>query len=104
MNQALQHSAVLQYLRRKYFVSGTTWDVASLKALADTAFSTSTEEVVITSTSSEAAGAASGAVRFDKAILLAAIEELLLEVDPDNTPAPPAAGYVPDFSYRPVQT
>ena len=104
MNQALQHSAVLQYLRRTYFVSGTTWNVAALKALADTAFATATNEVAITGTSSETGGAASAVVKFDKALLLAAIEELLLEVDPDNTPAAPPSGFTPDFSYRPVQT
>jgi len=102
-DDALKHSAVLQYLRRYYYVSGDTWNVAALKTLANEVFASATEEVAITSTASEL-GSAGGILKFDKAILLSAIETLLLEVDPDNTPLPPSAGYIPDFSQRPVST
>lgn len=105
MNEGLALTTCTQYLRRKYYIaSSASWDVAALRALADTAFATGTKEVVIIGTSSEAGGAASAQVKFDKLILLAALETLLLEVDSDNTPEPPPSGYVPDFSQRPIQT
>lgn len=102
-DDALKHSAVLQYLRRYYYQGNDTWNLVALKALATEAFASATDEVAITNTASEL-GSAGGIFKFDKAILLSAIETLLLEVDPDNTPLPPSAGYIPDFSQRPVST
>lgn len=103
-DDALKLSACLQYLRRFYYQPSTEdWNVTALKALATTAFASATKEIAITGTQSEL-GSASGIIKFDQTILLAALEILLAEVDPDNTPQPPPAGYVPDFSYRPVST
>jgi hypothetical protein len=102
-DDALKYSAILQYLRRYYYLGDDTWNVVALKTLATEAFAAATDEVSITNTSSEL-GSAGGIFKFDKAILLAAIETLLAEVDPDNTPLAPPSGYIPDFSQRPVTT
>ncbi len=64
-------SGVKSYLRR-------TKSTAELEALADTAFASATEEVVITSIGTEGSST-SGQVSFPKWLLLQAIEELLAE-------------------------
>ncbi len=104
MTAAFKLNVCLQFLRRTYFRPATQdWDVASLKSLATDAYQAATQEVTITGTSSEL-GSFNGQITFEKMILLGALEQLLLEVDPDNTPAPPPAGYLPDFSSRRVMT
>jgi hypothetical protein len=96
-----QKETVLAYLRRKYWTALTeTWNVAALQTLADTAYAAGTKTVTITGTSTEAGGSGSGEVTFDKLTLLAALEELLAEADPDNAPPVRARGFTPDFSLR----
>lgn len=82
-----QFSAVYNYLRRRHYNATTeTWDVAGLQKIADDAFAAGTRTVTITSSSSDAGGAASGEMSFDKLTLLNAVNALLAEADPDNTP------------------
>lgn len=96
-----QFDAILAYLRRKYWVAESeTWNVATLRTLADTAFAAGTKTVTITGTSSDAGGAASAEVTFDTLTLLSAIEHLLAEADPTGSPPIRAAGFTPDFSQR----
>jgi hypothetical protein len=74
---ALKIAGVKSYLRRNK-------TLVELKALADTAFLTATEEVTITSIGTEGSST-SGQVSFPKWLLLQALEELISELDP--TPA-----------------
>ena len=67
-------AGVKSYLRRNK-------SLAELKALADSAFSSATEEVVITSIGTEGSST-SGQVSFPKWLLLQALEELISELDP----------------------
>jgi hypothetical protein len=72
--------------------------LAELKTLYQTTFATATEEVTLTSTSFEG-GMTGGQMKFDKMILLAAIGDLLADVDPDALPEhPPGGGFVQQFS------
>jgi len=64
-------SGVKSYLRR-------TKTIAELEALADAAFLSASEEVVITSISGDGT-ASSGQVSFPKWLLLQALEEILAE-------------------------
>ena len=64
-------SGVKSYLRR-------TKTNEELEALADTVFSSATEEVVITSIGTEGSSS-SGQVSFPKWLLLQAIEEILID-------------------------
>lgn len=91
-------STVKQYMRRKY--SG---NVAKLKRDADDLFDLATEEVTITSSGFEG-GNTSGQVSFPKILLLQAIEELILELDPTNTPKAVTGPVHPDFSNRQIST
>jgi hypothetical protein len=102
MDDNAKLAACLQFLRRSHYTAGV-YDVAAIRTASAAAFAEGTEQVTITSTSSEL-GAAGGQVTFDKWILIAAYEQLLLEVDPANTPAPPPSGWIPDFSGRYVET
>jgi hypothetical protein len=87
---------VKQYMRRK-------WDAATLRTKADELFELATEEVTITSNGFEG-GNAAGQVTFPKIIMLQAIEELILEKDPDNTDGAPGGSIHPDFSTRTLST
>ncbi len=96
-----QYDVVLAYLRRKHWdAEAEEWDVATLRTLADTAFTAGTKSVTITSTSSEAGGAAAGEVTFDRLTLLAALESLLAEAAPTSAPPPRGRGFQADFSQR----
>ena len=98
MSDDLKLSACLQYLRRTYYLPATQlWDLPKLKAIATAAYAEASEQVTIVATASDL-GSTTGQVTFDKWLLIAAVEQLLLEVDPDNTPAPPSRGYIPDYS------
>lgn len=104
MTAAFKLNVCLQFLRRTYYRPATQgWDVEKLKSLAADTYVAATETVTITGTSSEL-GSFTGQITFEKIILLGALEQLLIEVDPDNTPAPPPSGYTPDFSCRPIST
>lgn len=89
-------NTIKQYMRRK-------WSVTKLQTEADALFLMATEEVTITSQGFEG-GTASGQISFPKILTLQAIEELLLELDPDNTPKPAGGSVHPDFSTRTVST
>lgn len=97
MNDDAKLVYVKQYLRRKY-----TADVPGLKALATEVFEIATDEVVITSQGFEG-GSASGTLRFDKALLGLAIEELIAELDPTNTPKGLDGSAHLDFSNRLIE-
>ncbi|MFZ4597812.1 MAG: hypothetical protein ACOYNN_04130 [Terrimicrobiaceae bacterium] len=71
MDEAQKIAGVKSFLKR-------TKSTAELEALAITAFSAASEEVVITSINSEGAGT-SGTISFPKWLLLQAIEECLAE-------------------------
>lgn len=104
MDDAAKLAACTQYLRRTYYLRATaTWNIPALRQLSTTAFSEASNAVTITSTGSEAGGSAQGQVTFDKWLLISAVESLLLEVDPDNTPDAPPSGSIPDHSQRYVQ-
>ena len=93
MQAADSYATIYAYLRRTYYDSGTgTWRASDLKALADTVFASATREVAITTQNFEGGGA-SGVLKFDKAILLQAIEALLQAECADTLPpeAPPSA-------------
>lgn len=98
MSDDLKLSACLQYLRRTYYLPATQlWNVPALRAIATKAYEEASEQVTIISSGSEL-GSTTGQITFDKWLLIAAVEQLLLEVDPTNTPAPPPRGYLPDYS------
>jgi len=86
MDDNAKLAACLQFLRRSHYTAGV-YDVAAIRTASAAAFAEGTEQVT-----------------FDKWILIAAYEQLLLEVDPANTPAPPPSGWIPDFSGRYVET
>ena len=101
MQAAHDYQAVYDYLRLKHYQSATQdWNVPALKALADTAFTAGTREVVINSTSSEAGGSASGVVSFNRLVLLQAVMDLLREVAPDALPPEAPTGHVVSFGER----
>lgn len=105
MDDAAKLAACTQYLRRKYYLPATaTWNVIALRALADTAFAEASESVTFIASGSEAGGSTQAQVTFDKWILISALETLLLEADPDNIPAAPPSGSIPDFSGRCTET
>lgn len=101
MDDAAKFYACLQYLRRTNYTAGV-WNVAAIQAIATAAYAEATTQVTLISTSSDL-GTVTGQVTFDKAILLAAVENLLAEVDP-NAPPPAPTTWVPDHSGRYVQT
>jgi hypothetical protein len=85
------------YLRRKYPI-GEDEGVASLAALAamaDQVFSSATDEVTVTSVSSEG-GATGGQKNFNRRVLGQAIEAILAERGADYVS--PASGLVIQFS------
>lgn len=92
VDAASQREAVIQYLRRKYG-DGSAPNIALLKTMADTAFASATQTVEIITTAGPL-GTTGAALKFDKTVLLLAIEELLREMDPTNTPPDR-----PDYAY-----
>jgi hypothetical protein len=96
-------ATIYAYLRRTYYLAATeTWDYAKLTALSTSIFSSATKEVVITGTSSEVGGAASGQVKFDKMVYLQAIEHLIAEECADSLPPADPAGVIVNFGNRPL--
>lgn len=85
-----------QYLRRKY-----QNNLAGLKALASQVAETAFDAVTITGDGFEG-GTAQGQITFEPIAYLGAIEGLIIEMDPDNTPLPNPAGSVADFSVRAI--
>lgn len=97
------YAAIYEYLRLTYYQAGPgTWDAASLRALATTTFATATDQVVIVGTSTEAGGAASGQLKFNKMVLLQAIMALLRAECPTALPPEDMAGSITNFGFRPV--
>lgn len=101
------YQAVYDFLRMSHYVSASgTWDSAALKAIAAQCYaviadtSGKPKQVVITSSSSEAAGAAAGEIRFPADVVLQAVMDLLREVAPDSLPPEAPSGHVVDFSRR----
>lgn len=82
MTEAEKIAYAVRYLRRKY-------SLADLKTLADTVWATATDTVTLTANNYEGGGA-SGQVTFEKALLGAAIEQLISELDTDVAGAEPA--------------
>lgn len=103
MQSADAFATIYAYLRRTYYVAASgTWNAAALTALATQVFSSATKEVVITGTSSEVGGAASGQVKFDKMVYLQAIETLLQNECPDSLPPVDPCGTQTNFGCSPV--
>lgn len=94
MDDDARIATVMQYLRRKY-----ENNVAGLKALAESIATTGLEAVTITGHAAEGASV-QGQLTFEPLAYLAAVEAMILELDPDNTPAAPGGGTVIDFSTR----
>jgi hypothetical protein len=105
MDDAAKLATCIQYLRRTYYLrASSSWNLTALRAIATAAFAEASEQVTIIGTGSEAGGTASGQVTFDKWILIAAVNAVLEEADPDGLPAAPPSGSIPDFSCRPTET
>lgn len=103
MQSANDYDAVYAYLRRKYYISATgLWDSAALITLAETTFNAATKEVTITGTSSDAGGSAQGQMKFNKMVLLQAIEALLRAECADALPPEDPSGVIVNFGSRPV--
>lgn len=98
MDDAAKLATITQYFRELYCVAGV-WNLADMRAQRLAAFSAATDEVVIVGSSSEL-GAMSGQVKFDKMLVVAAINALMREADPTNVPAPPPSGASLDYSGR----
>lgn len=92
MDDAAKLEVAKQYLRRKYAA-----DVPGLKTLADRIAESAFRAVTITGQTFEG-GSAQGQITFDKLAYLGAVEALIAELDPDNTPTAPAAVTFADFS------
>jgi hypothetical protein len=104
VQSAADFETIYAYLRRTYYRSGTDdWDVAALQTLATTTYASATKEVVINSTSSEAGGAAAGELKFNKMILLQAIEALLQNECASSLPPAEPVSSITNFGCRPVQ-
>lgn len=78
-----------RYLRRKY-AAGTAADLAQLRALADEVFAAATDTVTLTGQSFDG-GSHSGVVTFEKMAYLAAIEDIIAELDTSATAIPPSS-------------
>lgn len=91
MDDAAKLETVKQYLRRKY-----ASDVPGLKTLADRIAESAVRAVTITGQTFEG-GSAQGQITFEKLAYLNAVEQLILELDPDNTPTAPPAVTFADF-------
>lgn len=98
MDDAARIAIAKNYLRRKY-----ANDAEGLRTLMDTVASCLDETVTLTGNSFEG-GSASGQITFERMAYLAAIMDVLDEIDPDNAPeAPPAVRHA-DFSCGPLET
>lgn len=92
MDSAAKINTLKQGLRMKY-----RNDTTGLRALWQTVFAGSTEFVEITGTSFEG-GSTNGVQVLDRLEYLAAVQAVLLELDPDTTPAPPAGNAYANYS------
>lgn len=97
MDSGAKINTIKQGLRMKYRT-----DLTGLRRLWETVFAGSTEFVEITGTSFEG-GSANGVQVLDRLEYLAAVQAILLELDPDTTPAPPAGNAYANFSCGPLQ-
>jgi hypothetical protein len=104
--QAVDHyDTILAYLRDKYWnAADGTWDVEALREMRDAAFAAATRVITITSSSSEAGGAAAGEITFDRMTLVAALNDLLAEADPAAAPPVRSRGIQVVFSNRKSST
>jgi hypothetical protein len=97
------YHTIYAYLRRTYYQSGPgTWNSAALIALSATVFAAATKEVTITGTSTEAGGAASGVLKFDKMVYLQAIEALLQAECADALPPVDPPSTITNFGHAPA--
>lgn len=81
-----------RFLRREY-----AGKLADLKNLARSVFADASEEVALTTASFEG-GSGGGQIKFDKMTLLAAIEDVIAELDPSYvSPLPQFSGSVIRF-------
>lgn len=98
MDDAAKLEVAKQYLRRKY-----ASDLQGLKSLADRIAESAFAAVTITGQTFEG-GSAQGTVTFEKLAYLSAVEAIIAEIDPDNTPTAPAAVAFADFSDSQLET
>lgn len=104
MQPADDYAAIYAYLRRTYYVAASgTWNAVALKQLSTTAYTAGTKEIAITATNSEAGGGASGEMKFNKIVLLQAIEALLQAECSATLPPEDPAGVIVNFGNRPAQ-
>jgi hypothetical protein len=96
MDDASKLLTAKQYLRRKYSA-----DLPGLKALAETIAGGAFEAVTITGNQFEGQQA-QGALVFPAIMYLAAIEALIIELDPATITAP-SRTFIPDFSRRAIE-
>ncbi len=100
MDDAANIAVAMQYLRRKYTTAGVAAaaDLVRLRQLADTVVENGAFDAVTITGQGFEGGQANGQLVFPPMAYLAAIESLLLELDPTNTPAPPSRVVFADFS------
>jgi len=102
VQSADDYAAIYAYLRRTYYLPNTgTWDATTLTTLAATTFASASKEVVITATGGEL-GTAQGQMKFNKMVLLQAIEALLQAECSDSLPPDEPSGTITNFSNRRV--
>ena len=88
MDDAARIETLKSYLRRKYAA-----DLVGLKALADTAVENATDPVTITGQTFEGGGH-SGQITFEPMAYLAAVEAVIMELDPTAPLPGPDRTYV----------
>ena len=94
MDDASKLETIKQYLRRKY-----ASDLAGLKTLADTIAASATESVTLTGQTFEGSSH-QGVLVFASIDYLAAIEAVIMEIDPSPVIPPPSNTHAA-WSYRP---
>ena len=111
MQSAAQYETIKQYLRRRAYIAPVapsttpTWNLNEIKGLALANFGPGIEDTVITSSGGDV-GQLAGQFKCDPLLVVQACEDLLLELDPDSTPLPPASnfGWIVDRSGTTVGT
>jgi hypothetical protein len=99
MDEAAKIETVKQYLRRTY-----AQNVAGLRVLAQTVFENGAVNAVTITGHAFADGSAQGQITFEPLAYLAAIEAVIAELAPDDTPAGPAPVRYADFGCSYLQT
>lgn len=98
MDSATKINTLKQGLRIKYASNPN-----GLRQLWETVFAGSTEFVEITGSAYEG-GSDAGVQILERLEYLAAVQDILAELDPDNIPTPPPSGVIVDFRWGRLET